>query len=425
MASCSCACFEYDHPRSNITRGWGTVQLDGKPVSAGLITYSTEGKEQRWESCKDETIACRDIHSASSATFFFYVVGLIGGLLFLWRLVSLQIIAYEYYSVPVRRGIFISSCLHFFVYFLGLVIWRGSVYDKYGKQYPEGSCYGIGVWVTISAVLTMLYELLMWFVAHRSFESVIHTVTPLADSTKDHSVASQANFVPPMEAAVPDPHPPIKYKAKATTHHAKPPSAVPLFPDEEQHLEGSAVQIYCLIPSKVYREDDISDRHFRTAESQVYRLAGEELAGLKIEQVDYVVNPVLTRKWNRIKAQSGEFGDVILGFHGTDQSNIDNICQENFSMSHLGEGSGDKGWYGRGIYFSSYPGVAAQYMRGANKLLLCQLIPGRVFKASRHDGQPLKAGYDSHVSEDGTETVIFDVNRILPTYVVHFTWGHA
>ena len=42
-----------------------------------------------------------------------------------------------------------------------------------------------------------------------------------------------------------------------------------------------------------------------------------------------------------------------------------------------------------------------------------------MFTFTQMDGQPLKAGYNSHLSPDGMEVVIFDVAQILPCYVVH------
>ena len=33
----------------------------------------------------------------------------------------------------------------------------------------------------------------------------------------------------------------------------------------------------------------------------------------------------------------------------------------------------DTGWYGCGVYFSEWPAYAMDYIKGANKLLLCQV----------------------------------------------------
>ena len=38
----------------------------------------------------------------------------------------------------------------------------------------------------------------------------------------------------------------------------------------------------------------------------------------------------------------------------------------------------DAGWYGAGIYFSEYPAYSMDYIQGAERLLLCQVLPGKV-----------------------------------------------
>jgi aprataxin and PNK-like factor len=38
----------------------------------------------------------------------------------------------------------------------------------------------------------------------------------------------------------------------------------------------------------------------------------------------------------------------------------------------------DEGWYGAGIYFSEYPSYFMDYVQGADRLLLCQVLPGKV-----------------------------------------------
>ena len=38
----------------------------------------------------------------------------------------------------------------------------------------------------------------------------------------------------------------------------------------------------------------------------------------------------------------------------------------------------DTGYYGRGAYFSEFPGFSIGYIQGATKLMLCQILTGKV-----------------------------------------------
>ncbi len=38
----------------------------------------------------------------------------------------------------------------------------------------------------------------------------------------------------------------------------------------------------------------------------------------------------------------------------------------------------DTGFYGAGVYFSEYPGYSMGYIKGSKKLLLCQVLQGKV-----------------------------------------------
>ena len=123
-----------------------------------------------------------------------------------------------------------------------------------------------------------------------------------------------------------------------------------------------------------------------------------------------------------------------MSFHGTtNDANIENILANNFDISRLAANTGDRGYYGAGIYFSERADVSQGYAGGVNKLLLCKLLTGREYKiggtnptpgaggGQRMLGAPLQAGYDSHVVNDGQEVVIYDAAQILPCYVIHWT----
>jgi len=88
----------------------------------------------------------------------------------------------------------------------------------------------------------------------------------------------------------------------------------------------------------------------------------------------------------------------------------------------LSQSSGDKGYFGAGIYFSEYSNISIGYISRGSKLLLSKLLVGRQFRCNNiQTGRQLEPSYDSHTSPDErSEIVIFDVDQILPCYIVHF-----
>ena len=193
-------------------------------------------------------------------------------------------------------------------------------------------------------------------------------------------------------------------------------------------LESAATEFqhYHITPKREISLDDPLEHHFRMAESQFNRMGRRQY---KVESVDYYINPPLLEKFNQMQASmESKYGKqtteskFILGFHGTKVDNIEAIVKENFDVSKA-----DTCLYGVGIYFSEFPHVSIGYARGANKLLLCKILPGRSFDVSVScNMQPLQAGYDSHrVQKDdkdnGWAIVIANPDQILPCYVLSFS----
>lgn len=211
-------------------------------------------------------------------------------------------------------------------------------------------------------------------------------------------------------------------------------------PVQPETLEGRAMragvmQRHSFFPRREFRgtEEDI---HFRNAEAQFHRTQG----GHAVTQVEYVINPPFLAAF---EAKEREFTErygadgvhTILAFHGTtNDANIESILANNFDITRLAANTGNRGYFGAGIYFSEVARGSLGYARGHNKLLLCKLLTGREYRiggtnptpgapagaGSPMMGAPLVPGYDSHIVNDGAEVVIFDTAQILPCYVVHW-----
>ena len=151
----------------------------------------------------------------------------------------------------------------------------------------------------------------------------------------------------------------------------------------------------------------------------------------KITSVDLHTNPDLMKKFSTKKDKMTKKypgrpeSEAILAFHGTKPANIPSIVKNNFNLSLLAQNTGNRGFYGAGIYFSEFPSVSIGY-GGNGSVILCEVLPGKSYDCpGQMLGANLMAGYDSHRARKDTEgrgheLVIFDVDQILPRYVIHF-----
>ncbi|OPL33588.1 hypothetical protein AM593_08322, partial [Mytilus galloprovincialis] len=181
---------------------------------------------------------------------------------------------------------------------------------------------------------------------------------------------------------------------------------------EKEALEGNKVVYFDLYPERAYKEGSAAQTHFRLAESQFYRLISGSGNSKAIDDMK--------------KHRGAKMAYPILAFHGTIEANIKSIVENNFKVPGQ-QGFAHRhnnGYYGRGVYFSEFPGYSMGYISGATQLLLSQVLPGNVYVCpSVIHGASLQQGYDSHMSPDKKELVIFNSHHILPFYIVHYTTG--
>lgn len=216
---------------------------------------------------------------------------------------------------------------------------------------------------------------------------------------------------------------------------------------EAEALASSKTVFFQLYAQRTH-DNSAEQIHFRLAESQFYRLL--ENNDYRVTMVEYVVSPPVVARYKKAiaalttlrakdmtpeavqKLREGQAHteancvlDPVLGFHGTAIKNIQSICEHGFKVPGSAGGfthSTDAGWYGRGVYFSEFPSYAMEYITSGTKLLLCQVVLGKIYHCTKLiHGAPLQEGYDSHMSPDGKEAVIFNSEHILPSYVVHYT----
>ncbi|CAF4475759.1 unnamed protein product, partial [Rotaria sp. Silwood2] len=200
-----------------------------------------------------------------------------------------------------------------------------------------------------------------------------------------------------------------------------------LMEGEEEVLKGTNVKYFELFPERSYKQGSAAEVHFRLAESQFYRLLSG-YATAQVVKVEYVCNPIIINRFNKarqeLKEKRGiEYSYPVLAFHGTAIANIQPICETGFKVpGQKGfQHATDTGYYGRGTYFSEYPGYSMGYIKGSTKLLLCQVLQGKVYQCTQLiTGAGLQDGYDSHCSPCKKELIIFRSDYILPQYIVHY-----
>jgi hypothetical protein len=92
---------------------------------------------------------------------------------------------------------------------------------------------------------------------------------------------------------------------------------------------------------------------------------------------------------------------------GTAEANIDSIVRNNFDLKKVGASTGNMGYYGKGIYFSEFPGYSMPYVRGGTRIMLCQIILGKCYRISYKMGASLQPGYDSHISTGSSFSISY------------------
>ena len=168
--------------------------------------------------------------------------------------------------------------------------------------------------------------------------------------------------------------------------------------------------------------------HFNRVYAKVQRMSG---MNNKVDRVEVCLNGKLITKFRKKKveyiARFGHEDDINhrLLFHGTPKAkNLQSIVKGGFLLSKLGSNTKNTGLYGAGIYFSEHTDTSKLYSQGVGSMLVCEVLIGKPYQAPLKSGAKLHKPhiYTSHVSDAKCqEVVIYDMDAILPQYIVHFT----
>ncbi|HEX2548687.1 MAG TPA: hypothetical protein VHM20_02580 [Gammaproteobacteria bacterium] len=117
-------------------------------------------------------------------------------------------------------------------------------------------------------------------------------------------------------------------------------------------------------------------------------------------------------------------------YHGSkSKDSTYNIAKENFSLSFLGSYTGNRGFYGEGIYFSTrgYLPMLIGIIEGHFMIIAAKVMKGKsnivkhLTKEEFMKGEPIKDDFDSNLSENSIEVVIRNQEQILPSFIISFS----
>jgi len=169
---------------------------------------------------------------------------------------------------------------------------------------------------------------------------------------------------------------------------------------------------------------------------QIWKKQNPAEDGPKQKCFNHYVQLASSYSWN-LKDNNLVPVPIIPVCHGTDLPIAEKICETGFAaLSSL-----DDGWYGKGIYFTSYALYTLPYimMRRAPAIIISYIAPGNVFPVSEHrkskdnlNGKPMSAGHNSHyvaVGRSGdvaapnepniyNEIVVEQESQIMPAFLL-------
>jgi hypothetical protein len=150
------------------------------------------------------------------------------------------------------------------------------------------------------------------------------------------------------------------------------------------------------------------------------------IKSLNAKSVSNCCSPALCVRFERkLKEleEAGRKGDELkpsVAYHGTAEKNIDLIVEGGFRLDKLAANTGNRGFFGAGIYCSPQASYCIGYCRGGKTILVCAVSMGRRFCVKNPVvGAPLEKGFDSHTDPSGqAEWVLFDEAQILPCFKI-------
>jgi aprataxin and PNK-like factor len=128
----------------------------------------------------------------------------------------------------------------------------------------------------------------------------------------------------------------------------------------------------------------------------------------------------------------GKNNKSLFVYHGSTSKALKAIAKQGFlepkELAHMSDSIStlDPGYFGHGIYQGFAADYAIHYAeryKNSDKILLSIVLPGRSYivkKGGEKYGQDCEPGFDSHISPESKEIVLFQSAQILPLFIIRF-----
>ncbi|KAM9375570.1 protein mono-ADP-ribosyltransferase PARP12-like isoform 1-T1 [Pholidichthys leucotaenia] len=214
----------------------------------------------------------------------------------------------------------------------------------------------------------------------------------------------------------------VQMKSNSTSTHCSSSSTTENIPASWDKNALPDIGHKLVLLSKSAMDFDMIERLFRSTMPQS-----------KINNIRRIQNPSLWQvfQWQKeqMKKRNGKEPEMLHLFHGTDESLIEPICEQNFDWRMCGvHGTA----YGKGSYFARNASYSDRYARASgsrNKIMFVALVlVGEYTRGSSSYVRPPQKKhsrdlYDSCVDseDDPSIFVVFEKQQIYPEYVISYS----
>jgi hypothetical protein len=178
--------------------------------------------------------------------------------------------------------------------------------------------------------------------------------------------------------------------------------------------------------------DIIKDSYWwKDVESKFFNsLSG--ISQYRLCDLQIIRNKRLVERFDQCRVQFREHNQILFVYHGSSPEYLQAIAQDGFrevnTLDHMSDSIStlDPGYFGRGIYQGFAADYAIHYAeryRNSNEIMLSMALPGRSYivkKGGEKFGRNCEPNFDSHISPEGKEIVLFRSAQILPLFIIRF-----